>query len=87
MPGVLAEAMADAKHASEDEEVLLPELVDDLVRGTRPASSGTSQFRVLPTAGRTIGVTHPEDLALAQAELAEQVAMGQRPAILWPGDR
>jgi hypothetical protein len=83
MPDVLAAAMAEAHQASEDNEVLLPEVVGALVRGERPGDVATSGFRVLPTSGRCIGVTHPEDLALAQAEVAAQVGTGQRPALLW----
>ena len=87
MPAVLAAAMAEAEQASEEDEVLLPEVIDELVRGGRPGGLVTSPFRVLPTAGRCIGVTHPEDLALAQAELAAQVGTGQRPALLWAAGR
>jgi hypothetical protein len=87
MPAVLAAAMAEAKQASEDDEVLLPEVVGDLVGGATPGGLGASPFRVLPTAGRCIGVTHPEDLAPAQAELAAQVGTGQRPALLWASGR
>ena len=43
-----------------------------------PARSACS-----PAQGRCIGVTHPDDLALVQAELNRQVAAGERPARLW----
>ncbi|MGH9090563.1 MAG: NTP transferase domain-containing protein [Acidimicrobiales bacterium] len=86
MPGVLAGAMASARHASEDAEVLLPEAVDAVLR--RPhggaGAGGPSAFRVLATEGRCIGVTHPDDLALVQADLASQVGRGDRPASPWP---
>lgn len=84
MPGVLASAMASAHHASEDAEVLLPDVVDQVLR--RPGGDGTgpSPFRVLVTEGRCIGVTHPADLALVQAELAALVGSGERPAWPWP---
>jgi hypothetical protein len=87
MPSVLAAAMSEAKHVSEEAEVLLPEVVGDLVRGAGPGGLEAPPFRVIPTAGRCIGVTHPEDLALAQAELAAQVGNGQRPALPWPAGR
>jgi hypothetical protein len=87
MPALLAAAMAEAKQVSEENEVLLPEVIGDLVRGERPGGIGAAPFRVLPTAGHCIGVTHPEDLALAQAEVAAQVGTGQRPALLWSADR
>jgi hypothetical protein len=71
----LQAAMGAAVDASEEAEVLLPEVVAQ--------SLGTSPFAVLPAAGRCVGVTHPGDLALVQAELNRQVAAGERPARLW----
>jgi hypothetical protein len=68
-------AMDTAVDASEDSEVLLPDVV--------AASLATSSFTVLPAQGRCIGVTHPDDLSLVQAELNRQVAAGERPAGLW----
>jgi hypothetical protein len=65
--------------ASEEKEVLLPEVVAQ--------SLGTSAFAVLPAEGRCVGVTHPDDLALVQSELNRQVASGERPAGLWPSLR
>ena len=71
----LEAAMDAATGASEEAEVLLPEVV---------AHSLTSfPFTVLPATGRCIGVTHPDDLSLVQAELARQVGQGVRPAALW----
>ncbi|HEY2565850.1 MAG TPA: NTP transferase domain-containing protein [Acidimicrobiales bacterium] len=71
----LQAAMDAAVDASEEAEVLLPEVVAE--------SLATSSFTVLPAQGRCIGVTHPDDLALVQAELNRQVAAGERPARLW----
>ena len=71
----LQAAMSAATDASEEAEVLLPEVVAQ--------SLATSSFSVLPAEGRCIGVTHPDDLALVQAELNRQVAAGERPAKLW----
>jgi hypothetical protein len=71
----LQAAMAAATDASEESEVLLPEVVAD--------SLSTTTFTVLPGTGRCIGVTHPDDLALVQAELAREVGKGVRPAALW----
>jgi hypothetical protein len=68
-------AVDAATDASEEAEVLLPEVVAE--------SLATSSFTVLPAAGRCIGVTHPDDLSLVQAELNRQVAAGERPAKLW----
>ena len=73
---ILQAAMDAAVDASEEKEVLLPEVVAQ--------SLGTSTFSVLPSDGRCIGVTHPDDLALVQAELNREVAAGERPAGLWP---
>jgi hypothetical protein len=76
---VLRETMDAAVDASEEAEVLLPEVVAQ--------SLGTSSFTVLPAQGRCIGVTHPDDLSLVSAELNRQVASGERPAGLWPSLR
>ncbi|HWF16421.1 MAG TPA: NTP transferase domain-containing protein [Acidimicrobiales bacterium] len=73
---VLQSALDAAVDASEEKEVLLPVVVAE--------SLGTSSFAVLPAEGRCVGVTHPDDLALVQAELNRQVASGERPARLWP---
>jgi NDP-sugar pyrophosphorylase family protein len=68
-------AMSAATDASEEAEVLLPEVVAD--------SLESSPFTVLAANGRCIGVTHPDDLGLVQSELAHQVGRGARPAELW----
>ncbi len=73
---VLQGALDAASDASEENEVLLPEVV--------ARSLGTSAFSVLPTEGRCVGVTHPDDLALVQAEMNREIAGGERPARLWP---
>lgn len=72
---VLQAALEAAVDASEEKEVLLPEVVAQ--------SLGTSAFSVLPAEGRCVGVTHPDDLALVQAELNREIAAGERPARLW----
>ncbi len=66
----LRAAMDTATGASEEAEVLLPEVVAQ--------SLATTTFSVLPATGRCIGVTHPDDLALVQAELNRQVGRGER---------
>jgi MobA-like NTP transferase domain len=71
----LQAAMAAAVDASEEREVLLPEVVAESLAGTT--------FRVLLAGGKCVGVTHPDDLPLVQAELNRQVATGERPAGLW----
>jgi MobA-like NTP transferase domain len=71
----LQSAMDAAVGASEESEVLLPEVVAQ--------SLGTSSFTVLAAHGPCVGVTHPDDLSLVQAELNRQVAAGERPAGLW----
>jgi hypothetical protein len=72
---ILQAALDSAEDASEEKEVLLPEVVAQ--------SLGTSGFAVLPAEGRCVGVTHPDDLALVQAELNREIAAGERPARLW----
>jgi CTP:molybdopterin cytidylyltransferase MocA len=89
MPAALAATMDEAGHASETGhsseggEVLLPDVVDGMLRGRRPGGITPSPFRMLPATGRCIGVTHPDDLTLVQAYLAAQVGRGERPALLW----
>jgi MobA-like NTP transferase domain len=81
--GVWAElqgAMDEAHRASEDDEVLLPELVDRLVASGGPLS----RFEVLSTTSRCLGVTHPDDLALVRDELAAEIARGERPRMPFP---
>ncbi|HXY27935.1 MAG TPA: NTP transferase domain-containing protein [Acidimicrobiales bacterium] len=72
---VLRQAMAAAADASEEAEVLLPEVVG--------RSLATNRFTVLPARGRCVGVTHPDDLSLVQDELNRQVGAGERPAGVW----
>jgi len=68
----------------DDGEVLLPVVIDDLVAGRRSGVDGTEvRVQVLEADGRCIGVTHPGDVALVQAELAREIARGDRPAPLW----
>jgi hypothetical protein len=57
--------------------VLLPEVVAQ--------SLSAHAFTVLNATGRCIGVTHPDDLGLVQADLNRQVGRGERPARLWDG--
>jgi hypothetical protein len=84
MRPVLEAVMAQAAHAAEESEVLLPEVVGRVVRGDLPPGvAPPPPFRVLATDGRCVGVTHPDDLALVQADLARQVSRGERPAQLW----
>jgi hypothetical protein len=79
MREVLARAMTTARGVSEESEILLPDTVGKQLSG----DAGAPRFRVLPAAGRCIGVTHPDDLALVQAELARAVGSGHRSARLW----
>jgi hypothetical protein len=78
--GVFEDAMAQA---SGDGEVLLPEVVDRLLSARRRRAPHAPAVRVLRAPGRCIGVTHPGDVALVSAELAREVARGDRPAQLW----
>ncbi len=72
---ILRAAMAAATDASEEAEVLLPEVVAD--------SLAQASFRELPASGRCLGVTQPDDLGLVQAELNGEIGRGERPARLW----
>jgi len=82
MRDVFSGAMKSASEASEDAEVLLPEVVGALLGD--PSAGRLGQFTVIPTEDRCIGVTHPGDLALVQADLAGQIGRGERPGELWP---
>ncbi len=77
---VFRRAMEDATNASEDAEVLLPEIVGSMVR------EHTTNVRVLNVDSTCIGVTHPEDLALVQDAIRQQVARGERPRAPFAGD-
>jgi len=90
MREALARAMAAARGASEEAEILLPDVVADqlALRHERRSGQGDGEspgtrFRVLPADGRCIGVTHPDDLGLVQEEVARAVATGLRAAQLW----
>ena len=87
MTAVFEKAMARAADASEEAEVLLPEVVGGLVAGASADDDPATTFSVLAAEGRCIGVTHPDDLALVQADLAHQVGRGERPAGLWADRR
>ena len=80
---IFATAMAQATDASEEAEVLLPEVVGRVVNGTLNAAPALRQIDVLPTESRCIGVTHPGDLEVVRAELLELVAQGRRPQALF----
>ncbi len=76
---VFAEAMGAAVDASEDAEVLLPEVVGRIVDGdlaVSPSSLGT--FGVLATDSICVGVTHPGDLEVVQADIRSQIERGER---------
>ncbi|HLG67899.1 MAG TPA: NTP transferase domain-containing protein [Acidimicrobiales bacterium] len=84
MRRVLEEAVGSSRHASDETELLLPEVVATrLSVPGRPGYDPATAFVVLVAPGRCIGVTHPDDLPLVQAELARSVGAGERPAKLW----
>jgi len=85
MRKTLEATMAAAADVDEDREVLLPEMVEEIVEGRGPAGANGAPFAVLQTESRCIGVTHPGDLGLVQAELTRQVANGERAASPWEG--
>jgi CTP:molybdopterin cytidylyltransferase MocA len=70
--------LADAVSCTTGEEVLLPDLVARLI-GSHPGE----RFRLIPTDARCVGVTHPEDLSLVQADVLAQIDAGERTAGLW----
>jgi hypothetical protein len=58
---------------SDSPEVLLPVFVGEILGHT------PMRFDVLATSSRCIGVTHAEDLPLAQVLVAEDIQAGRRP--------
>lgn len=77
----LQAAMDAAPGASEDAEVLLPELVASLIsRGKSGDVAPTTSFKVIACEDACVGVTHPEDLDVVQQAVREQVAAGIRPS-------
>jgi hypothetical protein len=80
MWGELSRAMDAAPDASEEAEVLLPDLVGRLVKGSGPLS----RFDVLATTSSCLGVTHPDDLPLVRAALEAEIARGDRPREAFP---
>ena len=58
-------------------EYLIPTIVQSLI------ARGEARVRVLPTASRWTGMTHPEDRALVEARIREMVAQGEYPERLW----
>jgi hypothetical protein len=81
MVEVFRTAMAKATHASEDAEVLLPDVVGAQLPGAANGDgTGGTRFTVLAAEGRCIGVTHPDDLDPVRAEIAQSVGAGERPA-------
>jgi len=70
--------------ASVDNEVLLPELVGRIIRGELADDfPALAPFHVPTTSAACIGVTHPDDLALVQAQVADQIRNGERAATLF----
>ncbi len=78
--GAFEKAMASSDGRA---EVLLPEVVDGFLGARRAGTGDAAGVRVLRAPGRCIGVTHPGDVGLVQAELARQVGRGDRSAVLW----
>ena len=77
-PGMGEQLHLAMKGAGEG-EVLLPELVGRLIDDPKSGQ----RFFVLATDSRCVGVTHPDDLALVQDDVAAQVGRGERAATLW----
>jgi hypothetical protein len=81
-PAVAADGTIQGELAAED-EVLLPEVIGAMVRGEHAGLDRPQPVRVLRAPGRTVGVTHQEDLPLVRTELAAMVGEGIRAARLW----
>jgi len=77
------QAAMDEAQASEEAEVLLPEVVGRALAGEPGGGVAPDPFKVLASEARVVGVTHPEDLPLVQSVIATDVGLGRRPAALW----
>ncbi|MEI8403921.1 MAG: NTP transferase domain-containing protein [Actinomycetes bacterium] len=87
MWSIFADAMTAATDASEDAEVLLPEVVGRIVDGSLAVESPRmAEFHVLATESRCVGVTHPGDLEVVQRDIRSQIERGERSAAPF-GDR
>ena len=79
---VFEEALAAAEDASEDQEVLIPEVIGQLVAGQITiGDTDLSTITVLSTDARCVGVTHPGDLDIVRDDVARQAQRGERPAV------
>lgn len=78
-PGFAPSVVSTMERAHGDGEVLLPELVDAHL------SDPGGRVLVRRAQGPCIGVTHPEDLAIAQRALARMVSQGLRPPRAFEG--
>jgi hypothetical protein len=71
----------DEHDFDESAEVLLPIVVGNLLKKSQ------MRFDVLTTNSRCIGVTHADDLPLAQFLVREEIKIGQRPEYAFPQSR
>jgi len=76
------EALASG-HATDKDEVLLPETVGQMLHGAFDVPDEARTVRVIVTETRCVGVTHPDDLDAVRADLIQQVADGLRPQALF----
>jgi CTP:molybdopterin cytidylyltransferase MocA len=68
-----------AAKAPDEAEVLLPVVADRLLHGQIAlADPSLAKFTVFRSHEHCVGVTHPEDLELVQAHIAEQIELGNR---------
>jgi len=75
---VFSAAMAQASYASEDAEVLLPELVGRVLSGDLHAADELKEVEAMVTDSRCIGITHPGDLEVVRNDLRQQIERGER---------
>ena len=79
MWGLFDDVMASVA-SSADAEVLLPDVIGQLIKGEIGAANASlSEITVLTTDARCVGVTHPGDLLVVKADIAKQIAQGERP--------
>jgi len=77
---IFDDAMSAATDASEEAEVLLPEVIGRVVSGDLAVGDqALRDITVLATDSRCVGVTHPGDLSVVQSDIAKQIERGERP--------
>ena len=83
-PGVAPDgSVRDSGGVHEENEVLLPEVIGDMIRSGSSSHDPARSVKVLEGPGMCLGVTHADDLPVVRNELASMIGQGVRPESLW----